>query len=517
MNTRVPPTNFQPLVDIPAGQILASGVFIGMDSLEAPLWADGRNVEFRDGTLKKALGWRNPAFNEGTFDSHAGLFDSASGDFDDGGSSATFATGITATIRGLAQQLTSAGAYRIFFGTATNLYVSTGGTASSVGSGYGGSVHAGVGTRATMWSMVDWGDWMLATNGVDTPQVYKGSSFADLGGISGIFDLAQVFVKLGPHLVAINTDGVGANGYEWSAAGNPEQWDPDTYVTAGNKVIREMEGEAIAAVPLGAGIAVYSESNQFLINYVNSPFFLGDKPGAQGIGAVSKHSVVSTGAMNYGFGPNFSVYETDGRSYRRIDTPAMRQWLERNLNVSQQSKVNGYRDHVNQRIVWFIPSPGSEPDVGIGFSPVDRTWTMYGYGRTVAVEKRAFAGPLAADENGNVFEHNFEVNAGTAALEAWVQSKPFDAGDPNAWKYLDTFRMAVKDLVGSPQFQLGFKEDIEDSFEWSTPWTLQSGFEHNFVDRESVFFAVRIYSNAVDEDFTISRLQFNGSLTGPAL
>ena len=177
---------------------MESGIFASLHKLDVPLWIDGENVEFRDGMVRKSRGWVLPSSDVTLFDSVSGNFDDATGNFDDGGDAPTFSSLGAGPFRGLQQQKTLDDALHLFWGNTTNLFHSTGGAGASVGSGFTGQQDEGT-QPATQWSMTPWGDWMVATNGVDNAQIYKGASFAALGNAAAQFTTAEIVRALRFH------------------------------------------------------------------------------------------------------------------------------------------------------------------------------------------------------------------------------------------------------------------------------------------------------------------------------
>lgn len=419
------------LFEVPGdlGQVVESGIFKSVHELNAPLWIDGHGVEFRDGQVRKARGYYLPTADAVLFDSGAGLFDAAAGFFDSGTGAADFTSPSAVPIRGVQQQRQSDRSQHLFWGDSTNLYHSSGSAGASVGSGFTMQVDELSEKSAHTWSMVSWGDWMIATNGIDVPQIYKGASFTALGGVP--FSAAEIFKVLGPFLLAFNTNNTGAFAFEWSKQDDPEVWDPTANATAGNLPIREFASEIVAAAHLGQALMVYGDDQSAIITHRGAPFIFGYRMGPGSIGAISKNSVVSVGRQNFGWGKN-GIWVTDGTTVQYIDTPAIRQYIRDNLNRGQKSKIWGYHDEEQQRVVWYFPkgtSSNLENNTGIGYSYVNGSWTFYGHGKTCAIERQVYGGPLAGTSNGQIVELEIDVIVGTQlevnpkAMNSWTATR----------------------------------------------------------------------------------------------
>ena len=410
---------------------LASGMWPSVHRKQVPLWKEGENVDFVSTGPKKAQGFTAP-----TTPTTDGL-----------------------PLRGMGQNTRNDGSTHIYTGDSGKLYHWNGTTLATEGTGYTGIEDATSSQIATTWSFKEYGDWVIATNGVDTIQINKASSFSALGGVSTFFDTAEVVEAMNEHICVYNTDN---SPYEirWSAIGNPEQWDPATYPTSGAYVLREARSPIVAAVPLQEAIAIYTKEGLFLQEYVgNNNFRFRFRHAINGIGAVSKCAVVSLGRFNYGLGSG-GFWKTDGGSFEYIDEPAIRDYWRDNLATDQASKVCAYHNEDEKQIIWFFPS-SDEPNKGVAFDYVQGQWSILGYGRTAAVERNAFDDPYTADSSGTLYRQNQGNDAGGSPLIAWARTKGMDLGDANVSKVLLGIRVGY---IGSGLYmRIGTKEAPEQS------------------------------------------------------
>lgn len=160
-------------------QEVRTGIYRNLFSRSVPLWGEGENVLFTDYGASKITGWGQVA-----------------------------TTGNSEPIRGLHQNIES-GEQVAYLGDLTALYRFDG-SLTTVGTGYslaedaGGSVwDSGSSTwdsgstifddgvvRPGHWSIINYGNFILATNGFDNPLIKKasGGNFVSLfGGVTGIF------------------------------------------------------------------------------------------------------------------------------------------------------------------------------------------------------------------------------------------------------------------------------------------------------------------------------------------
>ena len=174
------------------GEELRSGFYPGLFAATVPLWADGQNVQFTDVGVEKVTG-----------------------------SSTLVDTGNAEPIRGLVQLVEAGTTARVYMGDLTKLYevnvldtslgavdlssityslAEDSGTSTwdsgAGGATWDGATPAGVSLwdagviKADQWSMVNYGTFVLATSGADSPQIYKGigsGNFVNMyGGVTGV-------------------------------------------------------------------------------------------------------------------------------------------------------------------------------------------------------------------------------------------------------------------------------------------------------------------------------------------
>jgi len=186
---------------------LRSGLYPGLFSSAIPLWETGQNVQFTDVGIEKLKG-------------NYELID----------------TGNSEPIRGMVQLTESGTTALVYAGDLTSLYrvdivgtsfTDVSGETYSLNEDSGSSVwdtgsstwdgdtslwDAGV-SQADHWSMVNYGTFVLATSGADTPQIYKGSGkFVNMvKGITGITIVSGgTGYSVGDVLTFTGGDGTGA-------------------------------------------------------------------------------------------------------------------------------------------------------------------------------------------------------------------------------------------------------------------------------------------------------------------
>lgn len=460
--------------------VLSSGLKLDQYEVSDILWKDGNNIQFTPHGVRKIDGYTALLTPVGT-----------------------------TPVRGMTDVIVS-GQQKLYFGDQTNLYQSiAGANPTSVGSGYTGSLNATATTPATSWSMVNFGSWVLATNGKDAPQIFKTTAFANLNTDSQ-FTTAEVFIVRGPHVVAFNTS-TNDREFIWCDEDDPETWLATTSNAAGSVVIRELEGEIKAAAPLGDRIAVYGNDQMFIVSYTGAPFYFGYRPALSSIGAVSKMAVVPRGRMNYGLSRQ-GFWETDGVNFRYIDDPDVQQFVQDNVNWAQASKVNGFHDEGNNQIVWHVPTTTGEPDTRLAYDYIRDVWSKGDIAFTSAIPREVFQYPILAGASGGVFTGNFGSDADGSALAANAQTTAIDLGEPDMVKELTAIRVGYE---GSGlRFRIGVSSTADGAVTWDGYTEVPAGFEFSPQRIAGRYFHLDFDSQDVGDSWELQAVDFHGRIGG---
>jgi hypothetical protein len=490
------------ILDIKEPKLLTSGLGKSLHPLTAPLWVDGRNILFKEAGVRKQNGYQ-----------------------------AAFSAPDTLGVSGIVSNVL-AGVPSLYFGNSTDIYMWQEGSPVAVGTGYTGNEDAlpdsnlgygggsyGVGEYdnltlsgtvdpASMWSMEDWGQWVVATNGVDRPQIFKGTSFADMDVSAP--DTARIFKKNRVYLLAFNTD-LGSNWIEWCDHDDLDDWTPTDTNDAGNLPVREMKAIK-AAADLGSEIAFYSETQMGICQYVGFPYVYAAKKLLDGIGAVGTHAVCSLGSENYGYSAQ-GLWKTDGNSFDYVDTPAIRKFIKDNINVTQQSKTVVVHDKVNNQIKLSIPTGSSKVnDLTLGYNYLNGSWTISNIGISAYLEQEDFGYPIIATAEGVVAFDELGVDADAAALEAYIITKPLDCGAEDAYKFVDEIRLSLKDISGNISVQLGGHNNLDDPIDWAAASYLDTGKTPAYpVLDEYIYLYLKVSSTDLGAMWELNGFDFRGT------
>lgn len=448
------------IADLNDGQMLERGIFPSLAENQVELWKIASNVEFLSRRAKKATGFS--------------LANSAG------------------TIYAIAQAFVE-GEQRAYFATATTLGYYQIGTTFSIGTGYDVS---------GLWSLETWGNFLLATNEVDPPQVWKNVGLAeDLAGFTGVRAgrRYRLFKKFKNHMF-----GFFGQQFDFSSESNIELWIPDTNNSAGGMFIRDLDSDVIAACPLGADLAVYAGDSMSIIRYVGAPLYFGIEPAIDGIGAVSDSAIISVGNRNYGLSLK-GFFWTDGVTFDNFDDPQINTWFKERFFAPQARRTVGVHDEQNSTVKWFFLGEAGAI-YGVGYNYKKNSWTILDQEITAAAPKQVFSTALIGTRVGFGFMSG--KNLDIAPMSCELSTFPLDGGDREMYKLWDLYR---SDFEGSGlEVRFGFQDELKTAIEW-TAWTPLT--YENFINRESVFLTIDLRSTEIDTDWALTGFSIHGEKT----
>lgn len=265
------------------------------------------------------------------------------------------------------------------------------------------------GSDLDRWSIVQFGQSVLATNGVDPIQY-----LADI--TSGVFiniseaggDLPSTFrckilQKLGPYIIAFNTDQDNTE-IRWCTEDDVLVWTPIAANSARDINARDMNSSIKAVVEFGNSLIIVGHNRAHIFQFLGPPFFFGAQKMIDGIGAVGKNALTEGGRLIFGFGPN-GIWLTDGQIKEYIDEPAIHSFIyegDNKYDITRAELTCVWIDTKDDEVYFSYPTID-----GFGFTasfnPSLQVWSMHDYWRTAAGAGELWDAPVLMDPNGNVW------------------------------------------------------------------------------------------------------------------
>ena len=255
---------------------------------------------------------------------------------------------------------------RVLAGTATKLYELTGGAWVDIGLTYTGGAD-------TRWSLAQFGNATLASNGVEAIQRSTGAGFTAVSGAPQ----AKIIFSVGTQIMALNTnDGtVKPDGWHCCATYDETSWAPSLTTLAASGRVVSQPGAFTAGGRLGEYAIGYKEKSIFLGQFVGAPSIWDwtQVPGGDA-GCVGQDAWTDIGGAHFIVGTdNFWLF--DGSRPVPIADDTVRQWFYNNSNAAYRYKTQCIADRQNN-VVWvFYCSPSSiTPDKALVYHLKTKQW-----------------------------------------------------------------------------------------------------------------------------------------------
>ena len=485
--------------------VVNSGIYPEVFSRKIPLWEIGENVQFTELGVQKISG------NSLIKDFQAGEPIRGLIQWEDGVDAYAFVGDLSKIwqhdiINNITVDVSAVGGYNLLEDSGSSEW-DAGLTTWDVG----GSLWDNGILRATQWSMVNYGSFMLATNGEDAPQIQRtrGTAFEPVSGLD--VSTVDIFLKFGPHVLGFNTD-VSDKEFIWCDADDVDTWVAGPDNLAGQLEIRELNTSIRAAVPLAGRIAVYGEDQLFIVNYLANDLVFGYQQALDGIGAVSKQAVVSVGRFNYGLSQQ-GFFVTDGSTFEYIDEPAVRTWFIKNVSSGQYAKVSGWHDEENSQIRWYFPKDTAKNDYALSFNYKNKTWSFITGNFSTGQERRIAGQPLAGTEDGKLVAAGVGTNdISSTPISSYIRTKPMDMGDARVIKELDALRVGFEG--NELHYRVGVSEEEDTAITWIVDEQVNTGFDIHHLRTAGRWIHLEFYTDTLNSRWELMSAEIQGRLEG---
>ena len=328
-----------------------------------------------------------------------------------------------------------------------------------------------------------------------------------------LFTRVRAVARQGPHILAINYSTATNDSpfdFAWCSADDPDTWIASSTNSAGSLTIRESNTELKCIVPLGSGLAVYSEDQMFLINYTGAPFYFGYKVvTSSGIGAVSSNAVVSVGRQNYGLSRR-GLFVTNGSTVEQIGVgEGIESYIRENIATTEYPQVSAYHNIRNDEVVWSLPINAAAPTEEIYYNYKTGAFGVRAGNISAFTESSVFDNAISGDTSGNIYFEGIGISAQTTTGE----TRAHDLGDANSIKELTSIRVGKRGL-GNPLIQIGWGENINDTPIYTNSFTVNETFKEEILRTAGRYLFLKISSNSPTDTWEISNMEIQGRTSG---
>lgn len=357
-------------------------------------------------------------------------------------------------LRGICVQATDGNNYN-FLGTTTKLYRFDASAMSdftrSVGGAYG----------ATFWDFALYGNWLIATDYTDVPQIKKvisdGTNFTALGGTP---PNAKYCLMDHGHLIFAYLN-YGSTTYPkqimWSGKELPEAINtasPTNLATGADyQEFPEMDGAITGLAKVGNGWAIFAEKSITSASYIGGGYtFTFQRNAIKNIGCFYPGSLFSIGDKAF-FWSRDSVWELSAAGLKEIGQSVKRTVMQ-SLNLAQAGKIVAWPDMTNSIIHWlYVSTSSTNPDKLFSYN-----WAE---GRAATANMTAFTGLQGV--TGGVVIDSMTLANGYPVIDSMNNLiDTYNAGNNFQTIVIDSADSKAKTLTGSQltaEFETGEVQD----------------------------------------------------------
>jgi len=196
--------------------------------------------------------------------------------------------------------------------------------------------------------------------------------------------------------------------------------------------------EIVTAIETRQQILVMTDTTLYAMQYLGPPFTFGVTAISENITIASPNAAIAVDDNVFWMGRSeFYIYSG---AVQRL--PCMvRDYVFSDLNENQLEKINVALNTEHSEVWWFYPSSNSEEvDKYVVYNYLEQVWYYGTFGRTAWVDRGIFDFPIAANNDGFLYEHELGFDDGTtnpaSAINAYIQSSPMDIGDGEQFMFI---------------------------------------------------------------------------------
>jgi hypothetical protein len=239
------------------------------------------------------------------------------------------------------------------------------------------------------------------------------------------------------HVIAFGANPLGSSTQDpllirFSDQENAADWTPTTTNTAGD--LRLGTGsEIITAVETRQQILIFTDQSMHTMQFLGPPYTFGVNMVAENITIRSPNAAVSVEDSVFWMGTSeFMVYRGTVQNLNCT----LKEYVFDDLNLDQAEKVFAAANTGYGEVWWFYPSGTSlNVDKYVVYNYEQDIWYHGSLDRSSWIDSGLADYPLATDNQGSIYFHEFGIDGDGEAIEAHVESSPIDIGEGDQFSY----------------------------------------------------------------------------------
>ena len=453
------------------------------------------------------------------------------------------ATGATATAT---YEINSGPAVSIYgYGWGASVWDSTGdsdkGTWNNTREGLTGAQE--VKLKAEKWSLDNWGEDVLAQKfdgGIYYWDTSSGlsSNVAATTSVSNAPTKNRFMMVSGDdrHVICFGTETtIGTTTTQdnmfirWSDQEEVNTWTPTATNTAGSQ--RLTAGNQInAAVRSRGAILIWTDTALYQMQFIGPPFTFGFKQLGDNCGAVGIHTAIDVSGISYWMGHD-SFFMFDG-AVKKIPC-SVQDYVFDDINPNAVGDIYCASNSDFNEVIWFYAASGSlQINRHVTFNYAENLWHTGSLSRSTWADRGVYANPYATEfdsddstatistiygnKDGRTFVYAQEkgVNDAGSAMTAYIESGDIDIADGDQFMSISRFIPDFKNQTGTVDVTVKSRPYPASSQTTNGPYAITTSTTKQDTRIRGRQLALRIQSDAVDEDWRYGTLRFDGKPDG---
>ena len=315
----------------------------------------------------------------------------------------------------------------------------------------------------------------------------------------------------------------------WSDQETVNTWTPTATNTAGSQ--RLTDGNQInAAVRSRGAILVYTDTALYQMQFIGPPFTFGFKQLGSNCGAVGINSAIDISGISYWMGTD-SFFLFDGAVKKLPCT--VQDYVFDDINVNAVGDVFCAANTDFNEVIWFYPTEDSlQIDRHVTYNYAEQVWHTGSLSRSSWADRDVYSNPYATEFDsddststittiyGNkvgrtfVYAQEKGVNAAGSAMTAYIESGDIDIADGDQFISISRLIPDFKDQTGTVDMTVKSRPYPASSQTTHGPYAITTSTTKQDTRIRGRQLALRIESDAVDEDWRYGTLRFDGKPDG---
>jgi hypothetical protein len=356
---------------------------------------------------------------------------------------------------------------------------------------------------ATTWSLDTFGEYLVACSTKDGRLLeWQLNTSNDAAPITNApIDCTGLIVTQERFIFALGAGG-NTRRIAWCDQENNTVWSPAATNQAGDFELTTI-GSLMCAKRIRGATILFTNVDVHTATYIGPPFIYGFERIGAGCGVISKQSVaVIDNACIWMSDSGFWIYD----GFVKPIKCDVGDYIFKNLNFTQSSKVYCVHNSTFGEIWWFYPSSASnECDSYVTYNYRENHWAIGTLARTCGTDRGIFSNPLLMSPDGYLYEH--EVGFAYDGQTLFAESGPVELG---AGDRLMTLTGLIPDEMTAGDVQVRFSTKLyPNATEYNYgPYSLNSPTSVRLTGRQ-----VSVKIEGVDlTDWRVGVIRFDGKL-----